>query len=217
MNAPIPRISEDTAKQVFDRAARLSAQYSKQVSIDELIAAGEAAKIPAEFIEQAFQEITVHKPQKQYLFNWKQFGEAIYKVGIWITVVSGVIFGFQTLSNDEDVRVSPLIKILLYGSPALVATGYIIKRTAATEIRPVNDQDLQRRLVLLESTVTNLELKLSAVEADSELKWEKITSLTRTIEELRERLSDTETNLIEGLLATLPYEESVKDLQEPES
>lgn len=59
------RIPEEQAQEVFTLAARLYAQETQSYSVEELIAAGTEAKIPPEFIQQAFEQMQLEKMQNQ--------------------------------------------------------------------------------------------------------------------------------------------------------
>ncbi len=59
------KISEDIAKEVFERASQLVHEKSQSYSLEELIQAGTEVKIPSEVIKQAVKDIQVKQKQEQ--------------------------------------------------------------------------------------------------------------------------------------------------------
>ena len=57
MNRPEDRIPQDQTQEVFTLAAQLYAQHSQSYSVQELMAAGNEANIPPEFVQQAIAQI----------------------------------------------------------------------------------------------------------------------------------------------------------------
>ncbi|MGG6296188.1 hypothetical protein ACQ4M4_17505 [Leptolyngbya sp. AN02str] len=223
MESSTSGVSEDTAKQVFDRAAELHAQYNKQVSISELISAGEAAQIPAEFIEQALQEVTTQQPQKPSQTSRKQIQGFVLKLGILATAILGLAFVFEEVVDDGDLELDSLAGTVLLGGAATAGTAYMLKGSASYQTTS-DVKHLHHKLTLLEHRVTSLTSKMFAPglfteEEPDVTQNEKIASLAEAINQLTARVSDMETNLIDGLLATLPSPDSIeenKKLEDPE-
>ena len=61
MNDSSRHLTEDIALEVFALASRLYAEKNQGYSLSELIEAGTAAEIPAEFIERAVREIEAQR------------------------------------------------------------------------------------------------------------------------------------------------------------
>lgn len=59
------RIPEQITPEVFALASRLYAQKNQEFSLEELVKAGAEAQIPAEFIQQAVQQIQAKHLQAQ--------------------------------------------------------------------------------------------------------------------------------------------------------
>lgn len=65
MNNPEIRIPEDIATEVMTLASRYYTDSTQGYSVSELVQAGSEVQIPAEFIEQAIQEIQTQRKQQQ--------------------------------------------------------------------------------------------------------------------------------------------------------
>jgi hypothetical protein len=219
MDSSTSRISEDTAKQVFDRAAELQAQYNKQVSISDLISAGEAAQIPAEFIEQALQEVTTQQPQQQSQASRKNIQDFVLKLGILATALLGLAFVFEEVVDDGELELDSLAGTVMLGGAATAATAYMLKQSSSYQTTS-DVKHLHNKLALLEHRVASLTSQvfasnfLSEENPDANPQNEQIASLTEAVKKLTERVSEVETNLIDGLLATLPSTDSTTELQD---
>ena len=61
MNRPEDRIPQDQTQEVFTLAAQLYAQHSQSYSVQELMAAGNEANIPPEFVQKAIAQIQLQR------------------------------------------------------------------------------------------------------------------------------------------------------------
>lgn len=59
------RIPEEIAPEVLELASRYYANYTQSYSASELVEAGEEVRIPAEFIQQAIQDVQAKQQQQQ--------------------------------------------------------------------------------------------------------------------------------------------------------
>lgn len=66
MNNPEKRIPEDIAPEVLELASRYYANHTQSYSACELVAAGEEADIPAEYIQQAIRDVQAKHQQQQH-------------------------------------------------------------------------------------------------------------------------------------------------------
>ena len=99
------RIPEEQAQEVFTLAARLYAQESQSYSVEELIAAGTEAKIPPEFIQQAFEQMQLEKMQNQQPMAKKKHSQPLL-IGLAIAIpalaalaVAGSLLSRNATSN----------------------------------------------------------------------------------------------------------------------
>lgn len=65
MNNPQERITEEIAPEVLELASRYYANHAQSYSAAELVAAGTEVDIPAEFIQQAIQDVQLRHQQQQ--------------------------------------------------------------------------------------------------------------------------------------------------------
>ena len=86
MNNPETRISSDIAPEVLELASRYYAEHTQSYSASELVEAGKEAEIPAEFIEQAIQEI-----QAQRLSKLEQQKQAQQQRQMFLKIGAGIL------------------------------------------------------------------------------------------------------------------------------
>ncbi|HBE21809.1 MAG TPA: hypothetical protein DEG17_18255 [Cyanobacteria bacterium UBA11149] len=79
------RLPEEYAQEVFTLAARLYAEQTQSYSVDELIDAGTEAKIPPEFMEQAFHEIQLQRIENERKMQ-KNKGSKPFLIGVAIAI-----------------------------------------------------------------------------------------------------------------------------------
>lgn len=65
MNNPQKKIPEEIAPEVLELASRYYANHTQSYSVADLVAAGKEADIPAEFIQQAIQDVQAKHQQQQ--------------------------------------------------------------------------------------------------------------------------------------------------------
>ena len=96
------RISEEITPEVLELASRYYAEYNQGYSESELVEAGKAAQIPAEFIQRAIQE--VQAKQQQLLEQKKrsqQQRQNLLKIGVGMLVVLALwnVWVYNSLSH----------------------------------------------------------------------------------------------------------------------
>jgi hypothetical protein len=111
MNNPEPRINRELAPEIFQLAAELYAQKQQEYSLTELIAIGEEAKIPAEFIQQAVDIIQAKEQKSQKIEVFKKHPKlrlALLGVAIAsLTLIAGA-WGYNQLSANKTISESPV-------------------------------------------------------------------------------------------------------------
>ncbi len=95
------RIPEEQAQEVFTIAARLYAQETQSYSVEELIAAGTEAKIPPEFIQQAFEQMQLEKMQNQQpMVKTNRSKSLLIGLAIAIPTLAGLAVAGSLLSRN---------------------------------------------------------------------------------------------------------------------
>lgn len=93
------RISEKKAQEVIQLATKLYARHSEEISVSELIEAGESAEIPSNFIEEALKQIYAKESGPSKYIN------RLSLLGLVIILSSGLAFfiGYQKAQRDQDI------------------------------------------------------------------------------------------------------------------
>ena len=102
MNNPEIRLPEDIAPEVLELASRYYAEHTLSYSASELVEAGKEAEIPAEFIEQAIQEIQAKRFSKlEHQKQARQQRQMFLKIGAGILAASALwsIWTYNSLSS----------------------------------------------------------------------------------------------------------------------
>ncbi|MCP2728717.1 pentapeptide repeat-containing protein [Limnofasciculus baicalensis] len=95
------RIPEEQIQEVFNLAARLYAQETQSYSVEELIAAGTEAKIPPEFIQQAFEQMQLEKiPNQQPMVKTNRSKPLLIGLAIAIPTLAALAVAGSLLSRN---------------------------------------------------------------------------------------------------------------------
>jgi len=89
------RIPEQMTPEVFALASRLYAQKNQEFSVEELVKAGAEAQIPAEFIQQAVQQIQAKQLQAQK----RQKKLKLILLSIGVVIIFWSILTYNTLKS----------------------------------------------------------------------------------------------------------------------
>jgi hypothetical protein len=111
MNNPDSRINRELAPKVFQLAVELYAQKQQEYSLQELIAIGEEAEIPAEFVQQAVDLIQARQQKSRKIQSYTkhpQFKLALLGITITsITLIAG-FWGYNQIFTRESNSESPV-------------------------------------------------------------------------------------------------------------
>ncbi|PMB53921.1 hypothetical protein CEN39_01830 [Fischerella thermalis CCMEE 5201] len=95
MNNPDKRIPEEIAPEVLELASRYYANHTQSYSASELVAAGKEVDIPAEFIQQAIQDVQAkHKQQQEEQKRLAHLRQRLLIVGAGIVAALTVWCGW---------------------------------------------------------------------------------------------------------------------------
>lgn len=105
MNNPEVRIPEDIATEVLTLASRYYASSTQSYSVSELVQAGSEVQIPAEFIQQAIQEVQAQRQQKvEQQKQARRQRRMLLKIGAGIVAVNTLwsIWTYNSLSRTAS-------------------------------------------------------------------------------------------------------------------
>lgn len=95
MNNPQKKIPEEIAPEVLELASRYYANHTQSYSVSELVAAGKEADIPAEFIEQAIQDVQAkHKKQQEEQKRLVHLRQRLLLAGAGIVAALTIWYGW---------------------------------------------------------------------------------------------------------------------------
>ncbi|TFI54968.1 LemA family protein [Mastigocladus laminosus UU774] len=95
MNNPQKKIPEEIAPEVLELASRYRANHTQSYSVSELVAAGKEADIPAEFIQQAIQDVQAkHKQQQEQQKRLVHLRQRLLLAGVGIVAALTIWCGW---------------------------------------------------------------------------------------------------------------------------